>query len=294
MSLWRLLAQLTLPVVALVFTSAIAAPRPASNPASQPASSPASVAGSLSQPWSRGLSTRDKQRARAHFVRGNRAYGRQFYAEAVKRYNAALAIWKHPAVQFNAAQCLIKLERPLAAYELLVSALRYGKAPLGAVFYQRALASKKMLESQLATIEISCREPGATVSLNGKRLFSAPGKVSRRVLPGELLIVASKPGFVTTTKRVIALPRKHVATELVMQPEAVMTRRWSRWVPWTVIGVGAVTALSGIGFLRQAKSDLDDFSKALAEDCPTGCPLADVNEKDQSRRSRGKAGCDAE
>src|SRR6476620_10100923 len=115
-------------------------------------------AGAASRPWAEGVPQEQQDQALGLFKEGNQLFEASQHAAALARYREALKIWEHPAIRYNAAVVLINLDQPLAAFDDLERALRYGVAPLGADTYQQALTYRKLLLGQLAELEVSCNE----------------------------------------------------------------------------------------------------------------------------------------
>jgi hypothetical protein len=71
------------------------------------------------------------------------------------------------------------------------------------------------------------------------------------------------------------------------RPEPEPSRRWPVWIPWTVVGAGAVA--TGVGGLlyTAASNDYESFDKEFSETCPDGCSESEVQSlSDQLERAR--------
>jgi hypothetical protein len=124
-------------------------------------------------PWGQGVSDADRDRAIAIFLAANVLLEDTLFARAAAGYEEALAIWDHPAFRYNLALARIHLDQPIAAYESLELAVRHGPEPLSSQDrYDHALRYLELLRNQLAHVEVTCDEPGATVTLDGKPLCS--------------------------------------------------------------------------------------------------------------------------
>lgn len=255
----------------------------------------ASPARADSRPWAAGVSEPAQKTALDLFKRGNELFAKKSYAEALKLYREALTSWDHPGIRFNISECLISLDQPLEAYDNLIAALRFGEPALGAEDFERATRTKLLLEGQLAHLDVRCDEPGAIVTLDGKRLFVAPGQATRTVMPGPHQIVASKPGYITFTREDVLVSRKTQQVELRLARMRTFEYRWKRWKPWAVVGGGVAIALAGVGFRSAGQSSFDEFHAELAVRCPQGCvrsslPAGTVSIEDRGRRMNGLAG----
>jgi len=242
-------------------------PVPAKAPAAPPQTEPA-------KPWSANVSPSEQEIALSIYRAGNAEFEESRYAQALAKYREAIPHWDHPAIRFNMVVCLINLDQPLEAYEDLELALKYGSDPLGADVHAQGLTYRKLLLGQLAKLEVVSREPGAEVSLDGARLFTGAGNVTRLVRPGNHQIVVTKPGFLTETIPLVLVPGKVTVAPVRMVPlkEATkLTRRWASWKPWALVGVGTAVAIIGVPFELQASSNYQAYDKEFGTTCPTGC-----------------------
>ncbi len=228
------------------------------------------------KPWRAGVTATQRWAAQKLLRKGNALMIRLDHAKALTVYREAIGHWDHPAIQFNIAQCLIQLDRPLEAYAALSKALRYGQAPHSPSHYRQALGYKKLLLGRLAWLTVRCSVPGARVTVNGKDWFVGPGEEKRLVLPGRHQILAAKKKFVTSTRRVVVMPGKVEVVKLVLVPMTVVgaggvrtetKRRWKRWMPWTVLGVGAAVALAGLPLALKSRSESDAFDSYIKATC---------------------------
>jgi tetratricopeptide (TPR) repeat protein len=231
------------------------------------------------RPWAEGISEEVQAEAKRLFDAGNLLFEQEKYAQALAIYRDAVKKWDHPAIRYNMGVANIHLDQPLAAYEDLVSALRYGTAPLQADAYAQAQTYQKLLLGQLAQLKVVCAEPDVQVFLDGELVFAGPGDRLRVLLPGKHQLVASKPGFITATRAVglVAGGAVEEVLRLVAMPQPIRTeRRWANWTPWAVAGGGAALALLGVPFQLSARSNMNEYAKEVGEACPTGCPRSSI------------------
>jgi hypothetical protein len=223
------------------------------------------------RPWAEGVPQAKQDEALLIYEEANKLFEDSQHAAALARYRAALEVWDHPAIHYNAAVALIYLDQPLAAYDQLEAALRYGTAPFNADTYQQALTYQKLLRGQLAELKVACPEPGAEVALDGRPLFVGPGEATRRLLPGPHQLVARKPVFLTETRTLSLLPGKPASETLRLQDIRTLptktVRRWPMWKPFTVVGAGLVVAAIGVPFYLDAKSSFDTYDKEVKRLC---------------------------
>jgi tetratricopeptide (TPR) repeat protein len=233
-----------------------------------------------SKPWTVGVTADQKAEAQRQLEAGNELFLARKYAEAIEQYRAAVKTWDHPAIRFNIVRCLIQLEKPLEAAEQLTLALKYGDAPFEEGIYNEALGYQKLLANQSAELEVSCTQPGVTMTLDGQSLAACPTRETRRVLPGQHQVVGTKAGMLPRTIEIVVLggKREQVGVELVPLSKGTrIEHRWAQWKPWTVFAGGF--ALAGIGGLLHLKatSDQDEYRDLVAQQCPNGCPAGEVS-----------------
>jgi tetratricopeptide (TPR) repeat protein len=268
---------LVLPALVIAMTStemqALAKPKHKSKKASPQA--PKQVKPTAVRPWAKGVSEADQEEATRLFEEGNQLFANKAYDEARKLYLRALKHWKHPAAQFNLAECLILLGQPVEAYEQLKGSMRFGAEPLGEAMLQRAEVRKQLLEGQLATLSVKNPEEGAKVTLNGELLFNGVNQMTRIVKPGRFQIVATKAGYVTQTTTLTLLPATTESIKISLRRPSSLdvefARRWSAWKPWAVVG-GAVAVGATGGFLySKSVSTMEKYDQQIATQCPNGC-----------------------
>jgi hypothetical protein len=241
----------------------------------------ASAGAGDAQPWSVGVTDAQRARAQELLDRGNDLFLTQAYGEALKAYGEALRIWDHPAIRFNMVRALINLGRTLEAYDNLVRAMAYGPAPLTELVYADAVSYLRLLEAQIGTLEISCAEPSAHVTLDGQAVLTGPGKVERRLLPGPHQVIAAKAGFLPQTREVMALPAKAIAVSMSLirlEDAAIEVRRWAPWKPWAVVGGGLSIVAAGGLLQARARADYRSYDAEVEERCPSiGCDDAQLS-----------------
>jgi hypothetical protein len=234
------------------------------------------------KPWAKDVSPESQQQALTLFQEGNAFFIKDEWPKALDKYTAALVHWDHPNIRYNAAVCLIKLDRSVEAYEHMQAALRFGEAPLGPELFKQGQTYLQMLAKTTAYIEVICKEPaGVQVTIDGHRLDRCPE--TKLVLPGKHQIVTEKPGYKTERREVVAPPGGKETVIIVMQPEAPsrkLVRRWDRWKPWAVVAGGAAVGLAGVPLWFATRSRFDDYDAKVADYCRQrpggGCVDADL------------------
>jgi tetratricopeptide (TPR) repeat protein len=233
-------------------------------------------------PWSKGVSEAAQKRALALFQDGNAYLEQEKYTEAVAKYEQALAAWDNPNIRFNMAICLINMRQPLEAWDHLQQALRFGEAPLGKRLYAEATRYAAVLEASLAQLTVRSTQPGIKVMVDGVVALDGPGEHTMTLLAGKHQLVASRPGYVTSSRALDLPPGKPDLEQISLELEKVTVqrfnyeRRWSWWVPWSVEGGAAALALVATGIYVSASNQMKNYDAALKVQCPNGCGDAEI------------------
>ncbi|NTX01924.1 hypothetical protein [Myxococcus sp. CA040A] len=218
------------------------------------------------RPWALGVPRDEQQAAQALFFEGNERLRESVFVEASRNYRRALRHWNHPAIHYNLALALMNLDQPIEVHKHLKAAMGHGPEPLDAGRYEHARSYNALLEKQLAWVDVRCDQEGAVVTLNGQALFTAPGRYQALIRPGVHSIVAFKDGYLPTEKRQPLLPgeKAELDLELYTEDEVIRyRRRWSAWIPWTVLGVGVVAAGGGGLMHWKANEAFRDFDSRI-------------------------------
>ncbi len=149
------------------------------------------------RPWARGVPKDRQSKAIGLFREGNAALKESLFPKAAAMYRDALQVWDHPAVHYNLALALVNLDQPLEVHEHLTAALKYGPAPLDDDKFQQAQRYLALIERQLTKVKITCTFSGASVRLDGRPLFTAPGEWEGQVRAGPHTMTASLEGYLS-------------------------------------------------------------------------------------------------
>ncbi len=248
------------------------APAPAPEPAPEPAPPPEPPADAT--PWGKGVSAERKDKAFALLEQGNALFVQNRFPEALAKYEEAIGQWDHPAIHFNIVRVLLALDRPLEAQASLEKALAYGAAPLETDHYAEALSYKGLIGGRVGTLNVSCKQAGVTVKLDGAQLLVCPGQVTKKLMPGNHAIVGTKLGHQTETKDVVIVggAKLDVGLELVTTAQATVYRsRWSAWKPWALTISGVAIAGAGLGLRMLAVRDSDELDATFQNMCQPDC-----------------------
>jgi len=225
--------------------------------------------------WSRGVPTSERTAAEALFLEGNELFESSLFAEAADKYRAALAHWEHPAIHLNLAKALILLQRPVEAVASLRVAVRHPEAHDSAEQYEWAEESLERLEAQLVEIEVTCADDGAEVTVDGARLFVAPGHGSAYFLPGQHVVMVEKRGYVAVPVRLVLEPGERASVRMDMMSlgaARAAQRRYPAWTSWAVLGSGAALGVAGGAMRWRAGDTFARFDAEFSTKCPAGCP----------------------
>jgi tetratricopeptide (TPR) repeat protein len=207
---------------------------------------------SAERPWVVGVPAAEQKAALDLFREGNALLKESLFVQAAAKYREALGHWNHPGIHYNLALALLNLDQPVEVYRQLEAALSYGPAPLDADKYEHANRYRALIEKQLAHIEVRCSQPAAVVTMDGLRLFVAPGHYEGLVRVGQHTVVAERRGFVTVQKTPTLPAGETTKIDLRMFTAEQLTRykrRWPLYMPVAVLAAGVVVA--GVGGILQ-------------------------------------------
>jgi hypothetical protein len=244
------------------------------------------------RPWARGVSDAEQARALELYNAGNQEFAESRFAQAIGKYREAIGHWDHPAIRFNVAVALINLGQPVEARENLVRSLVHGPAALSADAYAQAQTYQKLLDAQLGHARITCQEPGAIVTLDGKLLFTSPGTVDLFLLPGEHQVVATKPGFITASRVLVLVAGKLTAYDIPAieaKPVPRNVRRWAPWKPWVVVGSGGAIGAAGMVMYVLAGKEFAAHDRLVVERCGNHCTADDLVRYPEIPRRKSRA-----
>lgn len=240
------------------------------------------------RPWAKGVSPDKQRRALELFRDGNAALKESLFVKAAQIYRDALALWDHPAIHYNLGLALVNLDQPVETYEHLEAALKYGPAPLDSDKFEQAQRYKALIEKQVARVDVRCDLDGAQVRFDGKPVFTAPGRWQGLVRAGPHTVVATKDGYVPSEQSETLVggdTRVFDVTLLRAEDLTEYRRLWPTWIPWTVVGAGAVVVGGSVGLHMAARSGYQAYDQGI-QDCldpvTGGCiPSAELAQRKQ-------------
>lgn len=226
-------------------------------------------------PWAQGIAQERQTAAVALFKEGNGYYEKALFSKAAELYRRALVQWDHPAIHYNLSLALMDTGQKLELREHLEAAMRYGEAPLDQKMFEHARGLRAFIEKQLVRVEVSCEVAGASVTMDGRLLFTAPGRYEGWALPGSHVFVAAREGYPPNER--VRNPGEGeklslTVSELYDDEELTRYRRiWAPWKSWAVLGAGAAIAAGGGWLHLQSREDLRSFDAQAARCGLAGC-----------------------
>ncbi|HTR54798.1 MAG TPA: tetratricopeptide repeat protein [Kofleriaceae bacterium] len=232
-------------------------------------------------PWAAGVPEDSQAKANALFAEGNELFGRDSHAEALAKYQAAIALWDHPMIRFNMAVTLIRLDRLIEAADELEHALRFGEQPFTPELYKQAVDYEKLVGGRVGELAATCELAGAHVQLDGKPWFVCGGSRKQRLLAGEHVLVIEKQGYLTVTRQAVVIGGKVHEEKLSLVPiesAMVLKYRYPRWIPYTIAASGAAIATGGTVSYLLGRHGMNQFEADVARVCANGCK-ADLSDQ---------------
>jgi hypothetical protein len=281
----RLAGAVSILTLALLLCAAMRSPAMAQATGGSGVSNLSAAGAEGPRPWAVGVTAEQQKAAAERLQEGNQLLKESQYQEAAKKYREALEAWDHPGIHYNLALVLLNLDQPLEVHQQLESATKYGAAPLDADKYERAMSYLKLVEKQLASLEVHCELYGATVALDGQALFVAPGHYKGLVRPGTHTVTAQKEGYPTTERTKILLPGEPTTINLRLYTSGELIeyrRRWPLWRPITVTAGGAALLLAGVVFTIESKNKFNAFDQRVTGMCATAATMNDGCAPDSS------------
>jgi hypothetical protein len=255
--------------------------------------------------------------AKEQFANATRLYESRAFAEALPLFQWLVISTSSPNARLYAARCLAELDRLPEAYDELSATVR--EAASRAETDAKYAATRDAAASELAVIEhriarvivaLTDAPAGTVVRLNGAAVPPERIGMTRPVMPGKLVVVATTPDGQTTT-RVLDLPAGATQTVLLAIPRSVApppttsasasssapappppspaTRTW-RTAGFAALGVGALgAALLTVEGLR-AHSKNQDLRSGCGNTRCTDPRFADTIDQGKSAQTWANVG----
>ncbi|MEM9493135.1 MAG: tetratricopeptide repeat protein, partial [Myxococcota bacterium] len=239
----------------------------------------------LAEPSSDSPSSDAVARANQLFQQGRADFDNGLIADALDKFEQALALRDHPLIRYNMGLCLRGMGRLVEAHAQLRAAVESDK--LADELRRSGTTYVAELRQRIATLEVVCQEPEASVSLDGQPLMACPDQTTRTMKPGQHQLVAAKSLQLTTAQTVVLRPGKHHRVVMTLPR---LERRWDRRLPWAIIGGGAALALGAVPLQLSARDSAADFRdqvNALCGNtggCADGLPSSAQDSEQRSER----------
>jgi len=255
--------------------AAPAAAAPATPSAPAPASAPVQ---SLDRPWAKGVSPERQAAALARLQEGNALLKESLFLAAARKYREALTEWDHPGIHYNLALALLNVDQPVEVYQQLESAIQYGPGPLEPEKLEHAKGYLKLIEKQVAPVDVRCDVAGAEVSLDGQPVFRAPGRYQSLVRAGVHTVMASKDGYTPTVRTETLVSGRPTTLQLKLYTSGELIdyrRRWPLWRPVAVTVLGGLLLATGAVMTFEARDRFKSYDDQVRAQCAMGgCPAA--------------------
>lgn len=229
------------------------------------------------RPWADGVPTERQDAAERLFLEGNKLFSDSFFKDASQKYREALRYWEHPSIHYNLALSLNNMDDPIEAYKHLVEALKYNGAPLDEKRREEANRHLKATQRQISTLEISCKEAGAVVTLDGREVIKAPNQISEILMPGRHVVSARKAGYLPRDYPIMLVPGEPQKLDVKLYTEGdlvEMSRPLPFWIPVAVTGLGVGMVVTGAILASRSNTlheKYDSYTEKYCTNSSTGC-----------------------
>ena len=159
-------------------------------------------------------SNKNRQRARALFIKGNKQFARKNYDGALKNYRAARKLYASYKIDFNIGTTLELMKLPHRAAEHFEKFVLRADRDKDMRIVKMAWTKLLSLRKQLVRITVRCPIKGATVRVGDRPLGTTPLRFAFYLLPGTHTVVFSSRGrqdHVWTFKATPGTHRRHTA-----------------------------------------------------------------------------------
>lgn len=221
-------------------------------------------------PWSKGVSLARQDAAERFFTEGNALFALPDFIRAAQKYREALEQWDHPTIHYNLGLALNNLDNPIEAYKQFELAMKFGGAPLEEKHQVELRRHFKTTARQISILELSCQQPNALVTLDGKAI-ALPTRLLLQ--PGQHQIVAKKDGYETREYNLALFPGtpKKVEVRLFTEEQLTESRRpVPYWVPIAVTGAGVGMVITGAILATRSNDLRQRYDDYLADKYPNG------------------------
>ncbi len=223
-------------------------------------------------------SGQDTKKAGEHFDRGVTLYGEADHQGALIEFRRAYEIAPNYKILYNLGQAAFELKDYASAQSAFDRYLAEGGSKIDAARKKKVGTYLDELKKRIAFVTLSVSPEGAVIFVDDVKIGSSPLSEPMVLNVGRRKIVATKQGFVETTKIVDLAGGDRSSVEIVLAPESKpseappppvapppapppKTIREASPLPWIALGLtGALGVSAGItgGLALAAQSSYDD------------------------------------
>lgn len=204
------------------------------------------------------------QKARQFFAEGRELLLQENYADALTRFQSAIAIKETPGLRYHEAYCLEALGQLLEAKEQYERARELLNAQPASDVEPLLQPAFQRLESLTPELSFSETHPQQIIWLNGRRLS---GLQALRLNPGEYSLLVEQEGYVSSSQVFILQEREKrvISTRLEPSTKGPLANEWTEQESssstslrpyviggsWAVAALGAAATTAGVFFFQK-------------------------------------------
>jgi hypothetical protein len=188
-----------------------------------------------------------RDEAIAHFDKGLALYDQGAWAAALAEFHEAGRLYPLRNAVYQAGLCLEKLQQYDEALERFEAALRDFGATMPAAV--KDLVERKVVEMRglVGEVTVEGAEPGATISIDGRRRGEHPLLIPLRVAAGRHLVRVEKTGYQPFEAQILVAGglSSRVTAHLEQDPRSPLVERTPRFTAELTVGVPLLATFYG-------------------------------------------------
>jgi tetratricopeptide (TPR) repeat protein len=217
--------------------------------------------------------SKDLGEARSRFRRAVELYDEANYESALLEFQRAYELAPHPRLFYNIGKVADKLRDYPAAYEAFTKYLEQNPDDISAERREEVVEAIRRLEGRTALLTIQVNVPGAEITLDDARVFTAPLDTPIRVNSGRHTIRVTASGYSSSFLPFEVVGKDHQTYQVTLDrieaptvPVVSLAQldKPSRPLPWLWYGVtgGLATATVITGLIANSKAQqYDDLQR---------------------------------
>lgn len=235
----------------------------------------------------------DKKQAARLVAEAYELHTEMRFVETGEKYREALGYWDRADIHLQAGVAFLSALRLIDAHEHISTAIRCGQGLLSAADLEEAKKRMERLRARLTQLEVRVDEPGARVLINKQEWFTGAGTRQKTLLAGQYVVTVEKPGHIPVLEPVLLEKGERtvlVPTVMSERDGFIEQQRFRPWLPWTVAGVGATLAVTGVALRLHATGRINDYENELQRRCPMeeGCLVSELRDLESKRSSASR------